>query len=209
MEELSKEKLEIERLKIQIENERKPLYKKLSFYSALAPIAVSVVAIVFSVSTGFFENESKLLDLRKENLKFEINLFTHQKDSILTTLNILKEERDSIFKENSSLKTQYEKMKYLSDQINIRQAELNLQIKTLKDSIYSKQNNLSILSNKYSKLENDKTLLASKMKELEEAIQPQLSSDESTRIIFKDILKILDENLGGFNAGAMLLLFGN
>jgi predicted nucleic acid-binding Zn-ribbon protein len=97
----------------------------------------------------------------------------------------------------------------LSDQLNARQSKLNFQIETLKDSVNSKQNNLNVLSNKYSKLENDKTLLATKMKELEKAIGPQLESDETTRVIFSDILKILDESLGGFNAGAMLLLFGN
>ena len=47
------------------------------------------------------------------------------------------------------------------------------------------------------------------MKELEEAIRPQLRDSEETRMIFTDILKILDENLGGFGGGAMLLLFGD
>ena len=45
------------------------------------------------------------------------------------------------------------------------------------------------------------------MKELEKAIYPQLKSDEETKIIFNDILQILDENLGGFKSSSMLLLF--
>lgn len=45
------------------------------------------------------------------------------------------------------------------------------------------------------------------MKELEEAIYPQLESDEETKIIFTDILQILDENLEGFKSSSLLLLF--
>ena len=207
MEELSKEQLEIERLKLQIESEKKPLYKKLTFYSALAPIIVSIFAIVYSISTGFFETESKLLDLRKENLKYEISLFIKQKDSLLTAINNLKIEKDSILFEYKRLEDQHDGLKILSEQLNSKQNELNRQIKILKDSVLIKESNLNDISAKYSKLENDKTLLASKMKELQEAIKPQLKSDEATQLIFSEILKILDENLGGFDGSTMLLLF--
>jgi hypothetical protein len=103
MEETSKEKLEIEKLKLEIKNEKKPFYKKISFYSALAPIVVSIVAVIFSLYSGIFERESKILDLRKENLKFEINLFIKQKDSLLTIVNKLKGEKDSLFKNYDSI----------------------------------------------------------------------------------------------------------
>lgn len=209
MEELTKEQLEIERLKIQIESEKKPLYKKLSFYSALSPIAVSIVAIVYSLSTGFFETESKLLDLRKENLKYEIGLFVDQKDSLLNTIKQLKNDRDSILIENKRLKDTNGKLTILSNRLGSEHRELNNQILILKDSISTKQIKLNEISSKYAKLESDKVLLASKIKGLEEAIKPQLESDENTREVFKDILKILDENLGGFSGSEMLLLFGN
>jgi len=207
MEDYSKEQLEFEKLKLEIENERKPFYKKLSFYSYLSPVAVSIAAIIFSISTGFFENESKLLDLRKENLKNEISLFVMQKDSLLSAVDLLKAERDSIYYDNNNLKEQNKELKLLSNELTLNQNELNQYIKNIEDSVYNKQKEFNDLFDKYDKLNNDKTLLATKMKELEKAILPQLKSNEETKIIFSDILKILDENLGGFGIGSMLLLF--
>ncbi|MCW8962116.1 MAG: hypothetical protein OQK29_11170 [Ignavibacteriaceae bacterium] len=207
MEEYSKEQLEIEKLKLEIENGKKPFYKKLSFYSYLSPVAVSIAAIIFSIWSGFFENESKLLDLRKENLKHEINLFVLQKDSLLTTVTILKKERDSIYYENNKLKTQNGKLESLSNELTVNQNVLNKLVQKITDSIAVKKTEYDTLFHKYAKLNGDKLLLATKMKELEKAIDPLLKSNEETKTIFTDILQILDENLGGFKSSSMLLLF--
>ena len=207
MEEYNKEQLEIEKLKLEIQNEKKPFYKKISFYSYLSPVAVSIVAIVFSISSGFFENESKLLDLRKENLRNEISLFEKKKDSLLTSINELKNERDSIYKENKNLKSQNIKLELLSKKLTLNQSKLNNIIKDIKDSVEIKQKEFNDIHDQYEKLNNDKILLASKMKELRQAIYPQLQSDENTKVIFNDILKILDENLGGFSTAAKMLFF--
>ena len=150
-----------------------------------------------------------MLDLRKENLKYEIGLFVDQKDSLLNTIKQLKNDRDSILIENKRLKDTNGKLTILSNRLGSEHRELNNQILILKDSISTKQIKLNEISSKYAKLESDKVLLASKIKGLEEAIKPQLESDENTREVFKDILKILDENLGGFSGSEMLLLFGN
>ncbi len=45
------------------------------------------------------------------------------------------------------------------------------------------------------------------MKELKYAIKQQLRTNEQTAEIFNDIMKILDENLGGFGSSSLLLLF--
>ena len=207
MEEKSKEQLEIEKLKIQIENEKKPLYKKFSFYSSLAPIAVAIIAVVFSISTGFFESESRLLDLRKENLKYEISLFINQKDSLLTSISNLTAEKDSIFSAHEKLREQNNRLEILSKELIVNQIELDKTIKNTNDSIYTKQKEYNDLFDKYGKLNNDKTLLATKMKELGRAIRPQLYEDEETKILFTEILDILDESLGGFSSTRNLLLF--
>lgn len=92
----SKKQLEIEKLKIQIHNEKKSIFRKVSFYSSMVPIILSITALIYSISTGFFENESKLLEIKKENLKDGIREFQIQKDSVKKVIDRLQIEKDSL-----------------------------------------------------------------------------------------------------------------
>lgn len=203
----TKEQLEVEKLELEILNGKKPLYKKLSFYSALSPIVFSIVAILFSLFSGLFEMESKILTIKKENLKYEINNFENKKETLISITDNLKNEKDSLLLENNDLRSQNSKMKSLSTKLTKELNQLKKIVVSIQDSVMNKQMKLDSLYYKYEKLKNDKVQLAAKMKELEDLIYHQLMSNEQTKIVFEDILKILDENLGGFSSSSMLLLF--
>lgn len=85
-----------------------------------------------------------------------------QKDSLLTTVDILKAERDSIYYENNNLKSQNSKLESLSHELTLNQNELNLLIKNITYSVNTKQKEFITLFDKYSKLRDDKILLAKK-----------------------------------------------
>lgn len=203
----SKEELELEKLEVEIKNIKTPIYKKLSFYSALAPIIVSIAAVYLSVNSNIFETGSKILTLQKENLKYEIINFEQKKDSLTSTINNLNWERDSLVNNNQRMLSENQRIEKLLTKKTEELVQVKNLVIVIQDSVKSKQTQLDSIFVKYNKLSNDKELLASKMKDLQYAIKPSLKSDEKTKILFSEIMKILDENLGGFGGSSMLLLF--
>jgi|ERR1019366_8525004 hypothetical protein len=128
-----KKQLEIDKLQEELKILKHPLYCRLSFYAALAPIVVSIVAIVFSISNGLFETNSKLLEIRKGVLQLEINKFESQKDSLRIKnkqfADSIKLETKKVRKELTSIKTKYSKLnndkKLLLGKISTLEIELN------------------------------------------------------------------------------------
>ncbi|MBI5384492.1 MAG: hypothetical protein HZA90_07360 [Verrucomicrobia bacterium] len=70
--------LECEKLKAEIQAIGKPLLRTPGFYSAIAPVALAILGLVFTWSTGWFDvqrtrvsNEKTLLEAQTERLKME------------------------------------------------------------------------------------------------------------------------------------------
>jgi hypothetical protein len=73
-----KTRLECEKLKAEIETLRKPFYRTTGFYSAMLPVLLAALGLLWSWSSGWFdvqrtrvENEKKLVEVQTEALKVE------------------------------------------------------------------------------------------------------------------------------------------
>lgn len=73
-----KARLECEKLRAEIKAIGKPLVKTPGFYSAFAPVALAILGLIFTWSTGWFDvqrtrvnNEKTLLEAQTERLKIE------------------------------------------------------------------------------------------------------------------------------------------
>lgn len=73
-----KARLECEKLRAEIRSIGKPLFRTPGFYSAFAPVALAMLGLVFTWSTGWFDvqrtrvnNEKTLLEAQTERLKIE------------------------------------------------------------------------------------------------------------------------------------------
>lgn len=73
-----KARLECDKLRAEIKAIGKPLFKTPGFYSAFAPVALAILGLIFTWSTGWFDvqrtrvtNEKTLLEAQTERLKTE------------------------------------------------------------------------------------------------------------------------------------------
>lgn len=198
--------LEIEKLKIDIKNSKKSIFSQPGFYSALSTMIVSAIAMYYTIQTGFFERESKILELKKENLRYEINNFEEQRDSLLLFVKTLQEEKNKLTSQKDYLIKENRNLNNLSTDLLSQQDYYQRQLESYKNSVVQYSTELDSIKDKYKKLNDDRVLLADKMIELKIAVDSNLDYDENIQIIYDDILKILDKNLGGFSS-KMLLLF--
>ncbi len=166
-----RDQLEIRKLKLEINNIKKPLIYRLSFYGALAPIIVSIVAITLSISGGLFEKNSKILELRKENLQFQINDFEIQKQALIREHSSLKLENDSLI----------------------------FNIKKVKDNYSGIEQELKTIKRNFEKLKNDKALLSKEIIALESLIYEKDFDAVKVQKAVDNIVRILEKNLGDFN----------
>src|SRR5580658_7761473 len=74
----TKARLECEKLEAEINAMAKPFFQTSTFYTAITPVALAVVGLIFTWSSGWFDvqatriaNEKTLVEAQTENLKME------------------------------------------------------------------------------------------------------------------------------------------
>lgn len=87
------EKLKLEQVKINLENKdlKKSWYRKPQWWGFLFP---TIISAIWLVSNGFFTNNFTLLNIREENLKFDIKNLNKAKDSIRISVTQKQSELD-------------------------------------------------------------------------------------------------------------------
>jgi hypothetical protein len=99
----NKADLETEKLQLEIDSLKKKGWKKLLSKDSPLPAIAILLTIAVSIFSGFFNNERKVLELQKENLKKEILIFDSTKSRLEQLIVQLKETTDSLEKINSHL----------------------------------------------------------------------------------------------------------
>src|SRR2546428_672700 len=62
---------EIEKLQAETDAIRRPIYKTVTFYTAISPVALAVLAFLYSQRSGWFDVQRKSLDTQKERLMID------------------------------------------------------------------------------------------------------------------------------------------
>lgn len=124
--------LQIEKLSLEIKNAK--LRRQPSFWTAISTIFIAAIGLYYTISTGLFSNERKLIEL--QNLKLELKrdtLFNQIKD-LETTVNIIERKQDSI-------KTLYNHIVYQKDSL-YRIIKNTKEIKQTKEGLKSELYNI-------------------------------------------------------------------
>lgn len=220
--------LEQEKLKAEIENLKKPIYHKSSFYAAMLPVLLGVITLIFSAASGYFDvridkikvqeerleyQKEKLKDsiaILAENYKFKeaeykqyVDELTAEHDSIQSGYT---KKSDSISNENSKVKIAFDKN--VNDLKNIQLTENDLRIK-LEESYSAQKNQITELNNLKSKLSNSETKitnLESNKQELQQRINlieskksPWILITEKKPLTNRKIFLYSENPVGWFN----------
>src|SRR5712672_2780662 len=69
--ETEKFRAEMEKVRAEIEDIRKPFYQTSGFYTAVSPIALAVLGLIFSWWSGWFDTQSKSIEAKNDLLKIQ------------------------------------------------------------------------------------------------------------------------------------------
>jgi hypothetical protein len=178
-----KARLEREKLKAEIENIRRPLFKTSAFYAALSPVALVFLGLVFTQLSGWFDvqrtrvsNEKTLLEAQTERLKME-----------QTTLEAkAQEQQDTFVKAEGEIQSLKERESFLTNQI-LRLERESAELRSAKDLLENETKRLAGSDAKATAfLEQLKSLQATR--EQEEALLRHANEvlDEGWGIALKD-----------------------
>lgn len=139
----SKEYYEIEKLKAELKQINKPFYKRIPFWNWI--IALGSLLILYK--NGVFDFQTKALELKRENLQYDINQFTTEKNEIRNQINIyqseltkLKKDQNELLAQNNRLEVAYKISNSSLSKKNSYLASLLDENKTLKEEIDQKNN---------------------------------------------------------------------
>lgn len=108
--------LEEEKLKLEIQELKKPWWKKLSYTLIITGLAV-IGSIAWTLGSGILDKRRISLDNEKTLLEIEIHEFTGQRDSLLMVMDNLQDSiqnvRDSLINKEAALITSIEQNKQL------------------------------------------------------------------------------------------------
>jgi chromosome segregation ATPase len=126
-----KARLECEQIRAEIEATRKPFYKVSSFYTAIAPVALAILGVLFTWASGWFDvqrtrinNEKLLVQVQTERLQNETRMQTEhlvvvdreveslrsEKLALTNQITLLERERAEIRSAASYFQTQAERL---------------------------------------------------------------------------------------------------
>jgi DNA repair exonuclease SbcCD ATPase subunit len=88
-----KARLECEKLKAEIEAIHKPIFRTPSFYSAIAPVALAIVGLIFTWSSGWFDVQRTRISNEKTLLEAENNRLLAQKEALTSETSKLEASR--------------------------------------------------------------------------------------------------------------------
>lgn len=78
-----RERLEVEKLQIEIQNLRKPWWKRAEFLSMGLTGIIAILSLFYAFSTGILDAKSERLELQKAKLEREITLFEQRRDTLI------------------------------------------------------------------------------------------------------------------------------
>lgn len=107
---LEKSQLEVEKLRLEIRNLKRKPFLQPAYLSLISSFLLIIISFYTLYNSSFFDNEKTLLDLRKENLRRDIQLFTNKRDSLKNKLDSLKDSISTLNSMNDSLIKDKEKL---------------------------------------------------------------------------------------------------
>ena len=141
---------ELERLKLKAEISEitKPVYKRPAFYAALSPVMLGILTLVFTTLSGYFDVALEKNEMRKEQLKMDVSNLEKDKIDLQIRYDSLSATKEAEFNEYAkSLKEETELLKRKEDSIHLAalakseelSKELEEQLKELRNSGYTKR----------------------------------------------------------------------
>lgn len=131
---MSKESLEIQKLKLEIKKLNLPFWKNLEFWKVAFPTIALIASLYFTFGKGLIDSEKAKLEIQKEQLKLDITRFEMKKDELSKTIVV----KDSLKNRLQIQIENYEKYKKsLLDKIEI-----------LNKSLGNSRNEINNLNNK-------------------------------------------------------------
>lgn len=134
-----KARLECDKLKAEIENIRRPLFKTAAFYAALSPVALVFLGLVFTQLSGWFDvqrtrvsNEKTLLEAQTERLKIERTTLESQ----------AREQQAAYAKAEGEIQTFKERESFLTNQI-VRLERDRAELRSAKDLLENETKRLA------------------------------------------------------------------
>ncbi len=113
-----KDQLLVEKLKLEVGSLKRTWWKKPTYISIFIPALLTLISLIYAISTGFFDKKYERYRIEKESLKLEILRFETQKKTILN-------QRDSALTLVNNLKVE---MEILRAQINNTAIVNNLEV---------------------------------------------------------------------------------
>ena len=137
------------KLQLEIEELKKKWYQKTDLLKVLLPTVLAIFSLIYAIVTGFFSSKSELLELKKQQLQFEISQFQKEKTLLIELNHELENKRsvlvDSLQKQDNKLNN-YE-MSLIDQQRNI--STLNNQLVVLKNTRQNYNQEISDLETEY------------------------------------------------------------
>lgn len=136
-----KARLECEKLRAEIKAIAKPLVKTPGFYSAFAPVALAILGLIFTWSTGWFDvqrtrvsNEKTLLEAQTERLKTERTTLEAQAREQQVRVTHAEEEIEKLRQRESHLTNQVAKLDRDREELRLAKEFLENETKRLAGS---------------------------------------------------------------------------
>lgn len=162
----------------------RPWYKKNKIWSFIITSVLTFISLIILFNNGLFDFKTKELELKRENLKFDINKFTSERDSLIS--NRFKLESDN-------------------KQLLIQKNQLELATKVVMQSINSRDTIFAriiarniMLENRNQYLEEENKSLNIKVNNSTLLLSPTLGYSQ----IGSSLLSSNSNALGGYNSGS-------
>ena len=109
---LSKEHYEIEKLKAEIAEIKLPSYKKIPFWNFIATTLIAIGTVTLLFINGAFDFKTKALELKRENLEYDVRQFTNDKINLKNQIEVYKIELTKLINAKDELQTAKNKLEY-------------------------------------------------------------------------------------------------
>lgn len=127
----TKEYYEIEKLKTEIAEIRRPYYKKLPFWHFISTTLIAIGTITLLYFNGAFDFKTKALELKRENLEYDIRQFTSEKTNLKNQIELNKIDLVNLVNIKNELQKQNAKLEYAYKMSNGSLSEKNKYVASL------------------------------------------------------------------------------
>ncbi len=144
-------KLQKEKLQLEIAELNKKWYQKPDLLKVLLPTILAIFSLIYAITSGFFSSKSELLELKRQQLKFEITQFQKEREELLLSNKELENKKLNLI---DSLKSQSKKLGYYVLTLNSerdKKVKLNSELVVLKNTRNNFNRDIQILEEDYNK----------------------------------------------------------